>query len=117
MNIGAQTRKGLIMNYRTSKPGSIAVFHSPSSIPGRRLRSSVPALVAFLCLLTLGSVAGAPAAYPRLFPDLIDRYTVGDTNASNPISNTEGPKTVIAADLNQDGLADVISGNLDGSIS
>ena len=105
------------MNIRTSKPGSMAIFHPPSSIPGRRLRSSVPALLAFLGLLVFSSAGWAPAAYPRLFPDLIDRYTVGDTNALNPISNTEGPKTVIAADLNQDGLADVISGNLDGSIS
>src|SRR5262245_23090608 len=68
--------------------------------------------------LILGlSPVPAGAAPTRLFPDVALRFPVGDPNAHNPISNTEGPKTLAAADLDGDGLADVIAGNLDGSIS
>ncbi len=75
-------------------------------------------LLALVICLAANGFRGALAAEPaRLFPDLIQRSYVGDTNAHNPISFTEGPKTLIAADLNGDGHADVIGGNLDGSIS
>ena len=53
----------------------------------------------------------------RLYPDVALRYTVGDPQARNPINITEGPKTLAAADMNGDGLADVVAGNLDGSVS
>jgi len=68
--------------------------------------------------LTASSFLGVlNATPPRLFPDLVERYSVGDTNAQNPLAATEGPKTLTVADLNGDGRADVISGNLDGSVS
>jgi hypothetical protein len=54
---------------------------------------------------------------PRLFSDLVQRYATGDTNAHNPLEGTEGPKVLATGDLNRDGLADLVSGNLDGSIS
>lgn len=57
------------------------------------------------------------AAEARLFPDLVLRYPVGDTNALNPLRFTEGPKCITTGDLNGDGLADIITGNLDGSVS
>src|SRR5688500_5154473 len=62
------------------------------------------------------SLRGADPA-PRLFPDVAIRFPVGDPNGENPIADTEGPKKLAAADMNGDGLADVIVGNLDGSIS
>jgi hypothetical protein len=61
--------------------------------------------------------APADAALKRLFPDVALRFPVGDPLAENPIADTEGPKTLAGADLDGDGLADVIAGNLDGSIS
>jgi hypothetical protein len=70
-----------------------------------------------VCLALMICLAHSSAAAPRLFPDLALRYPVGDTNAHNPIASTEGPKTLAAADLNGDGLADIIVGNLDGSLS
>jgi hypothetical protein len=57
------------------------------------------------------------AAAPRLFPDVALRFPVGDPSARNPINNTEGPKTLASGDLNGDGYADIVAGNLDGSIS
>ena len=57
------------------------------------------------------------ASYPRLFPDLVLRYPTGDQSAINPLQNTEGPKALAAGDLNRDGKADIVTGNLDGSIS
>lgn len=51
------------------------------------------------------------------FPDIAVRFRVGDTNAANPISDTEGPKALASADMNSDGLPDVIAANLDGSVS
>src|SRR5690242_7606246 len=83
----------------------------------KRGKTFIEGVLVLAWCLGAGWVDSGFAAQPRLFPDLIDRYKVGDTGATNPISNTEGPKTVIAADLNGDGLADVISGNLDGSLS
>ncbi|MBI5385322.1 MAG: VCBS repeat-containing protein [Verrucomicrobia bacterium] len=71
----------------------------------------------FVLLFSIFIHSALPAQTPRLFPDFLARYPAGDTNASNPISATEGPKTLVAADLNGDGRADVIAGNLDGSIS
>ncbi len=61
------------------------------------------------------AVSGAAPA--RLFPDVTQRFPTGDPAARNPIAGTEGPKTLVAVDLNADGLADVVAGNLDGSIS
>src|SRR5512144_1849 len=69
-----------------------------------------------LIFLAHFSVAGA--GLPRYhFPDIAVRLRVGDTNAVNPISDTEGPKALATADMNGDGLADVVAANLDGSIS
>jgi hypothetical protein len=74
-------------------------------------------LALIVCLVWSFSAGLLPAASPRLFPDITLRYPVGDPQAANPIAATEGPKTLAAADMNGDGLADVIAGNLDGSIS
>src|SRR5687768_6197472 len=56
------------------------------------------------------------AEAPRLFQDIALRFPVGDPAAHNPINNTEGPKTLAGADMNGDGYADIVAGNLDGSI-
>lgn len=70
------------------------------------------------CLLGLTSALSLSAeAREPLFPQLGLRYAIGDPNRTNPISDTEGPKCVACADLNADGLADVITGNLDGTVS
>jgi len=66
-----------------------------------------------LCVLVLLGVA----ADAQLFSQLSNRYRVGDPNVANPLSWTEGPKCLTAGDLNADGLSDLITGNLDGSIS
>jgi hypothetical protein len=73
--------------------------------------------VALVAALLAAPPGDGLAAGPRLFPDLTLRFPVGDPDAENPISDTEGPKTLVAADMNGDGLADVIAGNLDGSLS
>ena len=52
-----------------------------------------------------------------LFPQLRGGHPVGDPNKANPLGNTEGPKCTACGDLNEDGRADVITGNLDGSVS
>src|SRR5688572_9099048 len=78
---------------------------------GRQLFATISA-----GLLLGGSPAWA-AEVARLYPDVALRYTVGDPQARNPININEGPKTLAAADMNGDGLADVIAGNLDGSVS
>ena len=83
----------------------------------KTLRLLAPLAAGLFCGLILNPGASR-AAEERLFPDLFPRYAVGDPGATNPVDPTvEGPKTLIAADLNGDGLADVIAGNLDGSIS
>jgi len=79
-------------------------------------------IISIPLLLTLSLLRFVPSGcseeeYPRVYPDLLLRYAVGDTMASNPIANNEGPKTLVAIDLNHDGLDDVIAGNLDGSLS
>lgn len=51
------------------------------------------------------------------FSQLSSRTSTGDPQRRNPISNTEGPKCITSGDLNADGLADMVVGNLDGSVS
>ncbi len=65
----------------------------------------------------VGALLAADPSPRFVFPDIATRFPVGDTNAPNPISDTEGPKALASADMNRDGLPDVIVGNLDGSIS
>jgi hypothetical protein len=72
------------------------------------------AIVTVLCVWTT-LAADPPSRF--VFPDIATRFPVGDTNAPNPISDTEGPKALASADMNRDGLPDVIAANLDGSIS
>jgi hypothetical protein len=75
-------------------------------------------LLGLALLLAPGrSESCAGEVQPRLFHDLVQRYPVGDPQADNPLRETEGPKALAAGDLNQDGRADIICGNLDGSIS
>src|SRR5687767_692371 len=68
-------------------------------------------------LLLVAGTAARAADGARLYPDVALRYAAGDPQARNPINITEGPKTLAAADMNGDGLADVVAGNLDGSVS
>ena len=73
-----------------------------------------------LAIVTFSCVCALLAADPPqhfVFPDIATRFPVGDTNAPNPISDTEGPKALASADMNRDGLPDIIAANLDGSIS
>lgn len=76
-------------------------------------------LVALLFWMASGTLPAAQTSnlFQGMFQDLVQRYPVGDPLASNPIANTEGPKTLAAGDMDGDGRADVIAGNLDGSIS
>jgi len=74
-------------------------------------------LLAVVILSAHFALTDAAEPPPRLFPDIALRFPVGDPDADNPISDTEGPKTLAAGDLNGDGRADVVAGNLDGSIS
>src|SRR5687768_7313450 len=76
----------------------------------------MPAILAFILLCLVLPVTSESAERP-LFPDLALRWHVGDAASRNPISITEGPKTLGTADFNGDDLADVVAGNLDGSIS
>jgi len=82
----------------------------------RTFERQLLATVAVGLLLVVGLAARAADA-ARLYPDVALRYAVGDPQARNPINITEGPKTLAAADMNGDGLADVVAGNLDGSVS
>lgn len=54
----------------------------------------------------------------NLFPQLSARYPVGDARSVNPLDRSrDGPKALASGDLNSDGRADIISANLDGSVS
>ncbi len=68
-----------------------------------------------ICALTL--VVVASTAQARLFPELSMRRDAGDPNARNPIAGTEGPKNLTGGDLNGDGFSDIVTANLDGSVS
>src|SRR5688572_29537895 len=81
----------------------------------KRVRNLIRrAIVTSLCVFSMLAAEG-PQRF--VFPDIATRFPVGDTNAPNPISDTEGPKALTTADMNRDGLPDVIAANLDGSIS
>src|SRR5688572_17526932 len=71
----------------------------------------------FLSWFVFTGLAAEPVLSRFDFPDIATRFPVGDTNAANPIAETEGPKALASADMNLDGLPDVIAANLDGSIS
>ena len=70
-----------------------------------------------VCLFAMTALGDTNSPLPRLFSDLVQRYATGDTNVHNPLEGTEGPKVLATGDLNRDGLADLVAGNLDGSIS
>ena len=71
-----------------------------------------------LLVVVLGFlVLSGRATCAEIFSQLSNRYRVGDPNAENPVSWTDGPKCLTAGDLNADGLSDLVVGNLDGSIS
>ena len=71
----------------------------------------LPVLVVVSLFVFSGSLDAA------LFPQLASRDPVGDPVAVNPLEDREGPKTLAAGDLNGDGLNDIVTGNLDGSVS
>jgi len=75
------------------------------------------ALFLWICVVFCQASFAAEDAPRFRFPDIAARFRVGDTNAVNPISDTEGPKALASADMNGDGLPDIIAANLDGSIS
>jgi len=82
-------------------------------VPRRSLRSVVLATAG---LIGLASASGG-AVHAALFPQLSARYPVGDPHARNPVSWTEGPKALAAGDFDGDGIQDVATANLDGSVS
>ena len=82
-----------------------------------KLLSTRRTVVAILMGLAWLGAPSLNAGTNRLFYDFFLRYAVGDTRAENPLDGTEGPKAMASADLNQDGCADLIVGNLDGSLS
>ncbi len=79
----------------------------------RQLRATIWQDGIWLVLLA----AGTAAAQGGLLGPLSSRYPVGDPNCRNPLRPTEGPKCIAAGDLNGDSRADVITGNLDGTVS
>ena len=85
---------------------------SPMKMPASRFWLSLA-----VCLLAMTALGDTNSPLPRLFSDLVQRYATGDTNVHNPLEGTEGPKVLTTGDLNRDGLADLVAGNLDGSIS
>src|SRR3954471_22359678 len=80
-------------------------------------RCFMKALFLWICVVFCEASFAAEDAPRFRFPDIAARFRVGDTNAVNPISDTEGPKALASADMNGDGLPDIIAANLDGSIS
>ena len=81
----------------------------------RHRRSSLSlAIRGTLFILAIASTATSRA---QLFQPLSNRHPVGDPNADSPIDSRQGPKHLTAGDLDNDGLDDIITANLDGSVS
>jgi hypothetical protein len=99
--------------------GSLPVDRRSAHLPSRlevlmERRKGPTRLGGAVIVLAIGAVP-LPAA--DLFGPLAPRYPVGDPAAGNPLDVTEGPKHLAAGDLDGDGLADVVTANLDGSLS
>jgi len=84
----------------------------------RPVHASLTQILGGLAVSLIISLFPCATSRAGLFPHLSSRYPVGDPDVGNPLDrDREGPKTLAAGDLNGDGISDIVTGNLDGSIS